>query len=197
MTVVHLTDQLIQTASISELSKSLIAFHELFSSAKFTKDAKNNRNEYFTLDNLLNTVRPLLSQVGLAISQDLAGDFLATTIMHESGEFKTSLMPFNPMDAKGINSLQAIGGGITYAKRYALSASLLISVDTDDDGASSASMNTKPKDKPLMHREHKLWAKLVSKIESGTSTLEQTLNFYRISEQDKTFLNELQTNKDA
>jgi hypothetical protein len=44
-------------------------------------------------------------------------------------------MPFNAMDAnRGTNKLQAIGGGITYARRYAVSSILSINVDVDDDG---------------------------------------------------------------
>jgi hypothetical protein len=197
MSIIRISDQLIQSESIAKLSKGIISFNEIFASASLVKDAKNNRSAYVSLDNLLNTVRPILAQVGLAVTQDLAGDYLATTILHESGEFKTSLMPFNPMDGKGINSLQALGGGITYAKRYALAAALLISVDTDDDGAKSGNMNARPKQKPLMTKEHKLWSKLVAKIQSGESTLEKTLTFYRINQEDQTFLNELKNSKDA
>jgi hypothetical protein len=48
-----------------------------------------------------------------------------------------------------------------------------------------------------MTKEHKLWSKLVAKIQSGESTLEKTLTFYRINQEDQTFLNELKNSKDA
>jgi len=38
---------------------------------------------------------------------------------------------------RGTNSLQELGGGITYARRYAISALLGLSVDTDTDAAGS------------------------------------------------------------
>lgn len=91
-----------------------------------------------TLDNILNTVRPILTKNGLVIIQALAGEYLITTIYHVSGQFIQSEMPFHPMSGnKGTNALQELGGGITYAKRYAISAMLGISVDTDDDAQSS------------------------------------------------------------
>lgn len=192
MTIVHLSDQLIQTASMAEFTKALIEFHKLFEDVSLVKDAKNNRNQYVTLDNLLNTVRPLLNQVGIAVTQELAGDYLATTLMHESGEFKTSMMPFNPMDGKGINSLQAIGGGITYAKRYALSAALVISVDTDDDGAGNGKMNTKPKQKPFLTPSMDRWQGAVDAIKSGKTNVAAIKKIFRLNPEHEAQLNEIE-----
>ena len=143
MNVINLSEHLWQTDQINELSTALIKFQLDFEKASLKKDAKNAhlRNSYISLDNLLNTIRPILSKNGLVVCQDLAGDYITTTIYHTSGQFRGSSMPFNPMSGnKGTNNLQQIGGGITYAKRYALSAMLSISVDTDDDGNS---MSTK------------------------------------------------------
>jgi hypothetical protein len=139
MELIYPMPNLWQTADITKLSKALITFAKDFDAASLKKDAKNPhlRNSYLSLDNILNTVRPLLYKNGLTIMQDLAGDYLITTIMHESGQYRGSGMHFNPMAGnKGTNNLQQIGGGITYAKRYAISAILAISVDTDDDGNS-------------------------------------------------------------
>jgi hypothetical protein len=152
MEIIKLTPQLWQTLEISELSKALISFAQDFQKASLKKDAKNPHlhNKYVSLDGLLNTVRPILTRHKLAITQDLAGEYIVTTLMHESGQYKGSAMPFNPMSGnKGTNNLQQIGGGITYAKRYAISALLAISVDTDDDGNSmnGQSLNVKKKAK--------------------------------------------------
>ena len=137
MEIIKITPQLWQTLDFSELAKSLIAFSQDFQKASLKKDAKNPhlRNKYVSLDGLLNTVRPILTKHKLALTQDLAGEYIVTTLIHESGQYKGSAMIFNPMSGnKGTNNLQQIGGGITYAKRYAISALLAISVDTDDDG---------------------------------------------------------------
>ena len=132
----NVNEHLIQSETITELVKALVKFQGLFQNASLKKDGKNPhlKNQYVTLDNLLTTIRPMLIECGLVICQDMTGDFLSTTIYHTSGEFRTSMMPFSPMSGnKGTNALQDMGGGITYAKRYSLSAILCINVDVDTD----------------------------------------------------------------
>jgi hypothetical protein len=133
MEVIHLTPELWQTIQISELAKALAKFSELLDKESLKKDAKSHRNTYISLDNIIHTVRPLLAKCGLSVTQDLAGSFLITTLLHESGQFKGSAMPFYPMEDGNVNTLQAIGGGISYAKRYSISALLCISSDVDND----------------------------------------------------------------
>lgn len=136
MEVIHLTPQLWQTSRIDELAAALISFDIKFNKSGLKEDAKNPllKNTYVSLDNLLNTVRPILVDCNLKVTQEMAGDYLITSLYHSSGQFKGSAMSFNPMAGnRGTNELQNIGGGITYAKRYAISALLGISVDTDDD----------------------------------------------------------------
>ena len=141
-----------QTENISELILAMVNFNSEFQTTKLVKDGKNDhlKNKYLTLDNILNTVRPILTKHGLVIVQALAGEYLITSIYHVSGQFIQSEMPFHPMSGnKGTNALQELGGGITYAKRYAISAMLGISVDADDDGQSSKikAQELKPKKK--------------------------------------------------
>ena len=136
----NVNEHLIQSETITELVKALVKFQGLFQNASLKKDGKNAhlKNGYVTLDNLLTTIRPMLIECGLVICQDMTGDFLSTTIYHTSGEFRTSMMPFSPMSGnKGTNALQDMGGGITYAKRYSLSAILCINVDVDTDAVGS------------------------------------------------------------
>jgi hypothetical protein len=151
MEIIFITPQLWQTSEISELTKALILFQSKLCEVSLKKDAKNPhlKNAYLSLDHIINTTKPLLSACNLVIVQDMAGGFLTTQLMHESGQFKGSAMEFNPMGGnKGTNKLQEIGGGITYAKRYTWSAMLGISVDTDDDGNGMKGKDiTKPKAK--------------------------------------------------
>lgn len=153
MEIIRLTPQLWQTVEISELSKSMISFAADFQKASLKADSQNKhlRNKYVSLDGLLNTIRPILTKNKLSISQDLAGEYLITTLMHESGQFKGSAMIFNPMtDNRGTNNLQQIGGGITYAKRYALAALLAISTDVDDDAQSMQGKKIAPAKKQAL-----------------------------------------------
>lgn len=153
MDIIRLTPQLWQTVEIAELSKALIGFAADFQKVSLKADSQNKhlRNKYVSLDGLLNTIRPILTKNKLSITQDLAGDYLITTMLHESGQFKGSAMTFNPMsDNRGTNNLQQIGGGITYAKRYALAALLAISTDVDDDAASMKGQSIIPSTRTVL-----------------------------------------------
>ena len=78
-----------QTENISELILAMVNFNSEFQTTKLVKDGKNEhlRKGYLTLDNILNTVRPILTKQGLVIVQALAGEYLVTTIYHTSGQF--------------------------------------------------------------------------------------------------------------
>jgi hypothetical protein len=96
-----------------------------------TASAKRN---YIKLDDIMDAVRPLLAEVGLYIEQHLAGDSLITRIVHISGEFIASKMHYQTMEGGNANSLQRLGGGLSYLKRYSISAILNIVADEDSDG---------------------------------------------------------------
>lgn len=140
MNTTHLTSDYFQSEQITELIPALVKFQITFQNASLKKDAKNEhlRNSYVSLDNLLHVIRPILSDCGLVVIQQLAGEFMTTVLYHASGQFIGANMPFNPMAGnKGTNALQELGGGITYAKRYSLGALLQISVDVDNDANNS------------------------------------------------------------
>jgi hypothetical protein len=149
MNLIYLTPQLWQTEEVNDLTSALVAFQQAFDKVSLKKDANNPHynKQYLSLDNLINTVRPLLASAGLTIVQDLAGDYLTTVIYHISGQFRGSAMPFSPT-GRGQNAMQDLGGSITYAKRYALGAALSISVDTDDDANSAKTTQEEIKQKP-------------------------------------------------
>lgn len=151
MNIINITANAWQTEEIAELVSALINFQEDFNNVSLKKDSKNPylKNTYVSLDNLINTTRPLLSKNGLVIMQELSGKNLVTTLLHSSGQFKGASYAFSPMDAsKGTNSIQEEGGGITYAKRYTWSALLGISTDTDTDGNLPKATPPAPKKQP-------------------------------------------------
>ncbi len=151
MGIINITANAWQTEQISELVTALINFQEDFNNVSLKKDSKNPylKNTYVSLDNLINTTKPLLSKNGLVIMQELSGKNLVTTLLHSSGQFKGALYEFSAMDAnKGTNSIQEEGGGITYAKRYTWSALLGISTDTDTDGNLPKATTPAPKKQP-------------------------------------------------
>jgi len=94
------------------------------------------RNKYATIGALLNGIRGPMERNGLRVLQpyDYADGVIEvrTIFLHESGasvDF-TSHLASQKLDA------QSLGGAITYARRYALTAALGLTT-TDDDGESA------------------------------------------------------------
>jgi hypothetical protein len=100
------------------------------------KDSVNPhfKSRYADLATVLDTVRPVLAKYKLAVVQlptELeGGPGLATTLVHESGEWMRSTVRLYP----GKTDPQGIGSALTYARRYGLQAALGIAADDDDDG---------------------------------------------------------------
>jgi hypothetical protein len=83
-------------------------------------------------------VRPLLTENGLSFCQapGMNGDktTIETMLMHKSGQYISFLTEINtlPTNAR-LNGTQAVGGTITYGRRYALQSILGIIADEDTD----------------------------------------------------------------
>lgn len=103
------------------------------------KDSKNPhfRNDYASLEAVIETARPVLSSHGLAFMQGL-GEYVggamtvSTRVIHESGEWIESdfQMPVGKADPQGTASAS------TYARRYSLMGILgLPAVDDDGEAA--------------------------------------------------------------
>lgn len=151
--------------------------------------------KYVTLDSILHAVRPALALQGLFIMQHLAGDSLLTIIQHESGQFIQSRFPFQTMQGSGTNNLQNLGGGLTYLRRYALTAILGIAADEDDDGNSggiekkpAAKSNEPEKWLNKMNKDGTMtaeWANMLKGIEIGTVTsLDQLRHYYKVAKKE-------------
>ena len=100
-------------------------------------DAGSRQYKYADLATILDLVRPILAKHGLAITQDVVMQdgrlLIYTRLIHSSGE----CLDFGPLAGQVGADWQKTGGGITYARRYALQSVLAIHADEDDDGASA------------------------------------------------------------
>ena len=110
------------------------------------KDATNPafRSKYADLAAVVEAAKVYAAQ-GVAVWQDAttddAGVSVRTRLVHVSGqwvEFGPYTVPIGKRDAHGV------GSATTYAKRFALSAALLISADEDDDGNAAVQATPKP-----------------------------------------------------
>lgn len=147
LSVLHHTDSLWQSDRIDKLLPALLKFHQMDISIKKdrTVPVGGGRNRsYTTLDEIISKVKPALASCGLLIHQHLAGPEVITMLHHVSGQYMASKVGFTPMNGTNVNSLQAAGGGLTYLKRYTISAMLNLNADEDDDAATASESTVLP-----------------------------------------------------
>ncbi|PFE42465.1 recombinase [Bacillus cereus] len=137
-----------RSETIGKLAKSLVLFN--LEVNKIAKDADNPffKNNYATLDTIIDEIRPILSKHGLSIMQIPSGDgqnvTLKTLLLHETGEWlESDELTMKPVK----NDPQAVGSCITYARRYSLAAFLSLNTGEDDDGNGATYGKEKPKPK--------------------------------------------------
>lgn len=184
MTIIHHTDSLWQSESQSKILPALLKFHKM--DIRITKDRTvpvggGKTRSYTTLDEIISKVKPALADCGLLIHQHLAGPEVVTMLVHESGEFLASKVGFTPMQGNNTNALQNAGGGLTYLKRYAISALLNINADEDQDGEGATVEVKQTVDMEKL-------AKIKTWIDEGKGTLEQVRAKYQLSALQLDFL---------
>lgn len=107
--------------------------------ANVRSDKGNYSYTYANLAGISAAVLPLLGEVGLSWTTkptlNAEGKFvLAFKLLHASGEYDSGEYPLPTTGTP-----QAIGGAITYARRYALCAVTGVAPEDDDDDAAAAS----------------------------------------------------------
>lgn len=107
------------------------------------------KNKYSPLNEVLNTVRPVLAENGFSVIQipkvDEKGDVLVQTIlMHKSG----AMISFPSLKSKAVKAdIQGLGAAITYLRRFSISSILGVASENDDDGNGNSNKD-KPKKAP-------------------------------------------------
>lgn len=93
------------------------------------KDAKNPhfKNTYATLGQILSEVKPILSELGLTLTQPIVGGNVATFIYEGDKLLCQSEIPL-PTNL----TPQQLGSAITYFRRYNLASLLALEIDDDD-----------------------------------------------------------------
>lgn len=130
-----------QSTSIKELSASLLKAQKKMGSASKDKANPFYKSKYADLSSVLEVCKDPLNENGISILQpvlsDAVGDYVLTTLLHESGEFISSKQRIVVKEA---NNPQAQGSAITYARRYGLQA--LLSIPAEDDDGEKAMVRT-------------------------------------------------------
>ena len=97
------------------------------------------KNEYATLGSVIETAKPIMAENKLAVTQLVtSGDKnnigVETVLVHESGEWISTVSMISFGEEKGKSFAQVAGSVISYLRRYSFAAILGLYADKDDDG---------------------------------------------------------------
>lgn len=122
-----------QSQSIAAISAALVKAQAEFPTVAKTKEVIVQTQKgsyvfkYAPLEDMISTLRPILTKNGLGFTQGGDGDAIVTTLFHESGEWISHRMPLTDTGHP-----QQYGSLFTYKRRYSLKAALGIETDEDD-----------------------------------------------------------------
>ena len=140
--------QVTRSESIAALAAALSKAQGVMEGATKAGLNPHFKSKYADLASVWDACRKPLSDNGLSVVQLPGGDgqtlSVTTILMHESGEWIEGTMTMTPTK----NDPQGVGSCLTYARRYALAATVGISPEDDDGNAASAKPTAKPVAKP-------------------------------------------------
>jgi hypothetical protein len=126
-----------RSESIVKIALALVKAQSVMGNA--IKDAKNPffKSSYANLNAVREAVLPAMNANGISVLQPTiqvdGKSFVETVLLHESGEFISSLTEVIVSKA---NDAQQQGSGISYARRYGLQS--LANIGSDDDDGETA-----------------------------------------------------------
>jgi hypothetical protein len=130
--------QVTRSESIAALAAALSKAQGVMEGATKAGLNPHFKSKYADLASVWDACRKPLSDNGLSVVQLPGGDgqtlSVTTILMHESGEWIEGTMTMTPTK----NDPQGVGSCLTYARRYALAATVGISPEDDDGNAASA-----------------------------------------------------------
>lgn len=135
------------------------------------------KNNFSTLEDLIEASRPALTKYGLSVTQypDSTNDstYLVTKLKHESGEEEVSRVQIFLKDP---TDLQKLGSALSYLKRYAYAAICGIATSENDDDGNS---NTGPA--PTEYINDKQFALLRGRLKGNSLREKAICEYYKIS----------------
>ena len=127
-----------KSEAINELAKALATAQGQLENATKNKENAHFKQKYADLAEILNVVRPVLSEHGLSVVQlpsyDAGIVSVETVLMHASGQWISTQLsaPVGKMDAQGV------GSATTYLRRFSLAAIVGVAQEDDDGQAAIA-----------------------------------------------------------
>lgn len=116
---------------IDQVSAAMLVVQGSLKPIQKTKAVKTGKFEfrYAPLDQIMETITPLMQSAGLVVMQAVDSDTLTTRVIHASGQWIQSSTYLNKDHA----NMQGFGSEVTYRRRYALCSLLGIVSDEDND----------------------------------------------------------------
>ena len=149
--------------------------------------------KYSSLDKIHEVIKPIMQKLGLVISQCVEsegnGQFTIKTILYhlESGENIESKFISSIVSLKSMNDYQSLGSGITYMRRYTLSAILNLVSEEDRDAAGEQVREKKKDTRKWLNQNldpESPWQKALECLRKG-NTLEEIEKKYKMSEPNR------------
>jgi hypothetical protein len=138
---------LTHSESIKEIASALAKAQGQMELAKKSEANPYFKSKYADLAEIWDVIRKPLSDNGLSVAQGASSEGskvkCSTLLMHTSGEWLEDVLEMTAKDA----SPQAIGSGITYARRYGIQAMVGVAAEKDDDGNMAQPPEPKPEPK--------------------------------------------------
>ena len=132
-----------QSELLDKLLPDLFNVHAKLDDIKPTKKNGFFNSDYVPLQTLIEVTKPVLLEYNLLITQGgrfADGGLLVTTkLIHLSGQWIYTEIRMPIGDKK---TAQAVGGAMTYGRRYGIAAVLFLSCNKDDDGNEISGVNT-------------------------------------------------------
>lgn len=174
-----------------ELMKALALFQ--YECPIIHKSTKGYGYSYADLPTIIETITPILKKNGLGFTQLVQGENIVTFVFHaESGQSIESSMKIEPIEMKGMNSLQSYGACLSYFRRYSLICILGIVSDQDTDAQGQPKKMASKKDPNEKEKlNHKQFIRAMAEIQSGKYTKEFILNAFDLTEEQILTIDEM------
>lgn len=170
---------------MEKLQEKLLEFQKRVHAIK--KDGTNPhfKTTYATLTQIISEVKPILSELGIVLTQPLSDGYVITTLTYLTERVSSSLplpVTLNP---------QQMGSAITYYRRYTLASLLALEIE-DDDAESTIKRPEKNQikiepevKKPFLNRGTENFNKCLAALKNGKGTIEQVESKYILSDEVK------------
>jgi len=160
----------------TDIIEALLKVQERIENPRTTKTNTFTKNKYAPLPDILNQVRPLLTEQGILLLQNAGTDtngnlFVQTRLLYKGDKgqetIETDRLILHPDTGKSKSDIQAVGSAITYGRRYQLMALLGIAGEgDDDDGTNTFQVNSNNQEMRKEKRQSKTAQRTGNKSEA-------------------------------